>query len=576
MSQEEDCVRSYIALIPRGLHGVVEEIVRTQLSEYTFVEIELVGEEIPTSETQHAFVLDMHEKLSEPRNMDRKRRRTMSLRGTCQSPVGTVQLQENKHVSIGYRFTSRGGYDNVWTIAGQLAGTVWMKLVTNAPVIKIAQIRCLGPLLAFVDIWDNLKIAESQTLPEAEEQIERILDGLGEELLETKFRTALNVWKEHVMKDWSQRNFGGRTNRTLDNLDSLEQSLSYRMSCMRTESKKYKYGRHELLASDAVNRMIPKVLQSQWSVDLKRYDLEVVLLQRSHCLAIALALRPYQWYETRSFADGVIPPDVSEPFLSGGALSGVVRLRPTTAHILLSLARLCDGDVVLDPCAGIGTIPMEVSFLPVSVVAIGGDLAIADAKVKEVAVEYTRKGIRVRPCHRSTEIKNSVSSVAERLPPNLLAWDAASLPLRSQSVDAAVSDLPFGQQCLSSTKLDGLIPLIISEMARVLRPNTGRMVLLCGSYVPILGHFRYANAVSKETDNANETIGDVWNLPCTSVFPVNIGGHCAWVVQVTRGSAKVLPLPRHAERVKRLTWKRERTAHVMEKSGKAKTKRPQA
>jgi hypothetical protein len=445
-----------------------------------------------------------------------------------------------------------------------------MKLVTNAPAVIIAQIRCLGPLLAFVDLWENVKLEENQSLLEAEQKLENMLDGLGEELFEKKFRHALNLWKEHVIKDWSQRNYGGRTNHTLANL--AFERLKYRMSCVRTESKKYKYGRHELLASDAVNRMIPKEYRNQWTVDLKWYDLEVVWLQRSHCLAIALALRPYQWYETRSFADGVIPPDVSEPFLSGGALSGVVRLRPTTAHMLLSLAKLCDGEVVLDPCAGIGTIPMEASFLPVSVVAIGGDLALADAEVNEVAVEYTRKGIRVCPCHRATE----KSSVVQRLPPNLIVWDAASLPLRSQSVDAVVSDLPFGQQCLSSTKLDGLIPLIISEMARVLRPNTGRMVLLCGCYVPILEHFRYSNTVAKETVLANASIGDVWELPCTSVFPVNIGGHCAWVVEVSRGSAKVMPLPRHAERVKRLTWKRERTAYVMEKSGKVKTKRPQA
>jgi len=60
------------------------------------------------------------------------------------------------------------------------------------------------------------------------------------------------------------------------------------------------------------------------------------------------------------------------------------------------------------------------------------------------------------------------------------AWDAALLPLCDRSVDTVVSDLPFGVKCLTAAKLQKLLPLAFRECARVLRPGTGRMVLLCG------------------------------------------------------------------------------------------------
>lgn len=183
---------------------------------------------------------------------------------------------------------------------------------------------------------------------------------------------------------------------------------------------------------------------------------------------------------------------------------------------------------MLDPCAGIGTIPLEA---PEGVVGLGGDLILNSDSCRPLAADYTKKMKRHNGSCRA----------------NLLACDAAMLPLRDACVDAMFSDLPFGQQCLSSAKLGGLLPLILGEVSRVLRPG-GTMLLLCGDYKLILGALTKLNSLQPD--------GIVWSLPCEAAFPVNIGGLVAWVVKVKRGPADVIPVSNHNERVRKLVSKR--------------------
>jgi hypothetical protein len=114
---------------------------------------------------------------------------------------------------------------------------------------------------------------------------------------------------------------------------------------------------------------------------------------------------------------------------------------------------------------------------------------------------------------------------------------------------------------LPKSKLDAVLPLMLAEMARVLRPRTGRMVLLCGSHVPIL------EALYQATNNGKNY---VWTLPCTAVFPVNIGGLQAWVIRVKRGSDGDVPTATHKERVRQLTRKRERNEQLKKNGAHSK------
>jgi hypothetical protein len=244
-------------------------------------------------------------------------------------------------------------------------------------------------------------------------------------------------------------------------------------------------------------------------------------------------------------------------------------LRPATAQILLHFAELQKGDIVIDPAAGIGTIPIEASFGENGAVGLRGDVVLSS----------TPPGLGVLA---SDYMAKSRAYVANRSPPrvainDLVAWDATNLPWRDASVDACVSDLPFGQLCMSSARLHNVLPLMISEMARTLRPNTGRMVLLCGHWLQVVSAMQSLNGTSNQLENERSASTNLINnqdtvieLPCDSIFPVNIGGLIAWVVIAKRGPGKAKPFKNHKERVRKLTLKRQRqeSQHVNGKPGK--------
>ena len=194
---------------------------------------------------------------------------------------------------------------------------------------------------------------------------------------------------------------------------------------------------------------------------------------------------------------------------------------------------------------------MEVCFLPFGVIALGGDLVLTPKTLGDIGSDYVKRSRQLR---KSAFIADLFSS------------DACQLPFRDGFVDAVVSDLPFGQSCLSAAKLDQVLPLILHEVARVLKPGTGRAVLLCGSYVPVLQTLK----------NANENSTDVWILPCTAIFPVNIGGLVAWIVQVNRGTGTAASFDNCIARVRKLVEKRERVARMQEGDKNATRRRLQS
>ena len=244
------------------------------------------------------------------------------------------------------------------------------------------------------------------------------------------------------------------------------------------------------------------------------------------CVTVGLTLRPYQLLGTKGFQCNIMPPDTSLPYISGKLTTGVTRLRPINARLLIEIAKIQNGDVVLDPCCGIGTIPLNIT----NGIGVGGDLSLLPNGLGVLAGTYLNEFGRSNP---ST---------------NLCAWDTSCLPIRPGSIDVVVTDLPFGKLCLSSNKLCQLLPLWFSELARVLRPGTGRAVILCGA-IGIVG-----DALSKinEANNSN------WDV--TSIFPVNIGGLLAWIVVADRTHSPPIALMNHQRRLRKLTAAREQTS----------------
>ncbi len=132
-------------------------------------------------------------------------------------------------------------------------------------------------------------------------------------------------------------------------------------------------------------------------------------------------------------------------------------LRPATAAALAWLSSPHDDDVVLDPFCGAGTILIERAHLGRYSMLLGSDrdraaLAAAEANV----------GNRYKPI----QLEN---------------WDAGSLPLADRSVNAIVTNLPWGIRYGTHGENRKLYPRWFAEFDRVLKSG-GTMVLLTAEW----------------------------------------------------------------------------------------------
>jgi len=127
-------------------------------------------------------------------------------------------------------------------------------------------------------------------------------------------------------------------------------------------------------------------------------------------------------------------------------------LKPTVARALALWSEPAADDVVIDPLAGAGTVLRERAEVASARVLVGGDI---DAG----AVNAARA--------------NAGSAAA------LATWDATRLPLASGSVDAIITNPPYGRQHEAPGGTAKLYRGVLREMGRVLRPR-GRCVVLTG------------------------------------------------------------------------------------------------
>eukprot|EP01065_Artemidia_motanka_P017937 TRINITY_DN21327_c0_g1_i1.p1 TRINITY_DN21327_c0_g1~~TRINITY_DN21327_c0_g1_i1.p1 ORF type:complete len:533 (+),score=103.18 TRINITY_DN21327_c0_g1_i1:55-1653(+) len=174
----------------------------------------------------------------------------------------------------------------------------------------------------------------------------------------------------------------------------------------------------------------------------------------------------------------------------------------TIARGLVRLAGVGAGDVVCDPFVGCGTTLIEACLLERRCFCVGGDFQLSEAGAAAAnfltweflarsrglapgPAPHTESGAKRR---RSVSPEHNPPSIAGRRlnpgPHTVCRWDATMLPLRAGSVDAVVSDLPFGNRCGTShapgakkAKKSDLYGGAIRESQRVLRAG-GRFVFL--------------------------------------------------------------------------------------------------
>ena len=112
---------------------------------------------------------------------------------------------------------------------------------------------------------------------------------------------------------------------------------------------------------------------------------------------------------------------------------------------------------------------------------------------------------------------------------------------------------------------------MFSELARVLQPKTGRLVLLCGNYLAAvkalqqLNHNGDGGGNNNDHDTTTASEDQVITMPLVSVFPVNVGGLLAWVIVAQRGTGQVRVWPDSKDRIRRVAFKRDRVEKCRQK-----------
>jgi SAM-dependent methyltransferase len=153
-------------------------------------------------------------------------------------------------------------------------------------------------------------------------------------------------------------------------------------------------------------------------------------------------------------------------------------LRPTVATLMVGLAGE-PHDVLLDPCCGAGTI-------------LGAALAAGWADVQGSDIEAEAVDIARRNVPRAGVIQG----------------DARSIDLPDESVDAVVSNLPFGQQYEVEGSMRTWMTAVLAEITRVTAPG-GRVVLLA-PVVPVSVMPRPLRVIRQEPVRLLGTKTTVW------------------------------------------------------------------
>uniref|UniRef100_UPI003AAF6638 THUMP domain-containing protein 2 n=1 Tax=Centroberyx gerrardi TaxID=166262 RepID=UPI003AAF6638 len=207
--------------------------------------------------------------------------------------------------------------------------------------------------------------------------------------------------------------------------------VSFRISCKCTGALSRRFSTQEL--SRVIGAGLSRLLG--WKADLKNPQLEVnVYLSDDHCL-IGMPL-------TR------LP-------LANRSYIQTTGLRSTVAWALGSLAQIQPGSCVVDPMCGVGTILIEAAQEHKDACFLGMDIDDGQLQRANENVAFA-------------DLRNRI---------HLLKASSIELPLPSASVDAVVSDLPFGRKFGTKTHMAANLPLILTEMERVLRVG-GILVLL--------------------------------------------------------------------------------------------------
>lgn len=297
---------------------------------------------------------------------------------------------------------------------------------SQSEVREICKLKCINNL--FVVIYD--KILDDSDMPQDEKTLEELLTRIGQEC---DWRVGLQKWQEVC-----------QTKFDMNNLMKKDENLRAKQPKFRVSSNRH--GKQHKFTSPEICSTFGSVVDSifGWPIKMKQYDMEIMCNFNENHIYVALTL-------TQESLDC---RHIVEP--------GLTTLRGPTCYALLRLAKIQTGDIVIDPMAGSGAIPVECCRAWEDnewyAYTIGGE--IQDKSVKKSRVNL------------------NIFQDEDRPPLDLLQLDVTSLPFRQETIDVFVSDLPFGKRHGSKRINMTLYPALLNDMARVSRLITGRAVLL--------------------------------------------------------------------------------------------------
>ena len=145
---------------------------------------------------------------------------------------------------------------------------------------------------------------------------------------------------------------------------------------------------------------------------------------------------------------------------------------------MIRYANLQPGEIVLDPMCGCGTIPIEISLQKNWYYTIGGDITEESITQSRTNCNFSQTIDSITDRFFSVMDKSFCETLRKRsFKPSIIRWDVSMIPLRDNSVDVVICDMPFGRRSGSYMENSSLYPKFMNEMARIITPQ-GRLILL--------------------------------------------------------------------------------------------------
>lgn len=126
-------------------------------------------------------------------------------------------------------------------------------------------------------------------------------------------------------------------------------------------------GEHSYTSLDIAGKIGESVLsKTNWTVDLVNMDFEIIALVLAETLLIGINIPTL----SPAFLKSKLPGEIRPPVVPSGLTSG---MRPSTAYLLVQLAKPQPGDILVDAMCGGGAALIEAAYSH-GCIAVGGDV----------------------------------------------------------------------------------------------------------------------------------------------------------------------------------------------------------